>query len=96
LLENARRARLGLSPADYLQAMGELFAPFTKIAAKNPFSASPVERSVDDLITVSTTNRMICDDDLPGSTTPASPQGGSRTREVSAVMPRSLVNSTSP
>ncbi|MGH3564068.1 MAG: acetyl-CoA acetyltransferase, partial [Mycobacterium sp.] len=61
LLENARRARLGLSPADYLQAMGELFAPFTKVAAKNPFSASPVERSVDDLITVSTTNRMICD-----------------------------------
>lgn len=61
LLENARRARLGLSPADYLQAMGELFAPFSKIAAKNPFAASPVERSVDELITVSTTNRMICD-----------------------------------
>ncbi|HET9874859.1 MAG TPA: acetyl-CoA acetyltransferase [Mycobacterium sp.] len=61
LLENARRARLGLGPADYLQAMGELFAPFTKIAAKNPFAASPVERSVDELITVSSTNRMICD-----------------------------------
>jgi acetyl-CoA C-acetyltransferase len=61
LLENARRARLGMSPADYLQTMGELFAPCTKIAAKNPFSASPVERTVDDLITVSTTNRMICD-----------------------------------
>ncbi|HEU4362077.1 MAG TPA: acetyl-CoA acetyltransferase [Mycobacterium sp.] len=61
LLENARRGRLGLSPADYLQAMGELFAPFTKVAAKNPFSASPVERSVDELVTVSSTNRMICD-----------------------------------
>ncbi len=61
LLENARRARLGVSPADYLQLMGELFAPFTKVAAKNPFSASPVERSVDDLVTISTTNRMICD-----------------------------------
>ncbi|OBY33655.1 acetyl-CoA acetyltransferase [Mycolicibacter kumamotonensis] len=61
LLENARRARLGLSAADYLQAMGELFAPMTKIAAKNPFSASPVERSVEELITISTENRMICD-----------------------------------
>ncbi|OHV04298.1 acetyl-CoA acetyltransferase [Mycobacterium talmoniae] len=61
LLENARRARLGLGPADYLQAMGELFAPFTKVAAKNPLSASPVERSVDELITISESNRMICD-----------------------------------
>ncbi len=61
LLENARRARLGRSPADYLQDMGELFAPMSKIAAKNPFSASPVERSVDELTTISTANRMICD-----------------------------------
>lgn len=61
LLENARRARLGLSTADYLQAMAELFAPMTKIAAKNPFSASPVERSVDELATISAGNRMICD-----------------------------------
>ncbi|MEO6793299.1 MAG: acetyl-CoA acetyltransferase, partial [Mycobacterium sp.] len=52
---------LGLGPADYLQAMAALFAPFTKIAAKNPLSASPVERSVDELSTISTTNRMICD-----------------------------------
>lgn len=61
LLENARRARLGLSPAAYLQAMGELFAPFTAIAADNPLSAAPVRRSVDELTTVSTDNRMICD-----------------------------------
>jgi acetyl-CoA C-acetyltransferase len=61
LLENARRARLGLGPADYLQAMGELFAPFTEVAARNPYSASPVRRTVDDLITISTANRMICD-----------------------------------
>lgn len=61
LLENARRARLGASTADYLQAMAELFAPMTKIAAKNPFSASPVERSVDELATISGANRMICD-----------------------------------
>ena len=61
LLENARRARLGLSVADYRREMAELFAPFSKVAAKNPFSSSPVERSVEEIITVSGDNRMICD-----------------------------------
>ena len=51
LLENARRARLGLSVADYRRKMAELFAPFSKVAAKNPFSSSPVERSVDEIVT---------------------------------------------
>jgi acetyl-CoA C-acetyltransferase len=61
LLDNARRARLGLSVADYRQTMAELFAPFSKIAAKNPFSSSPVERSVEEIATVTDDNRMICD-----------------------------------
>jgi acetyl-CoA C-acetyltransferase len=61
LLENARRARLGLSVADYRRKMAELFAPFSKVAAKNPFSSSPVERSVDEIIIVTDDNRMICD-----------------------------------
>ncbi|WP_059016962.1 acetyl-CoA acetyltransferase [Mycobacterium sp. M26] len=61
LLENARRGRVGLSVAEYRRAMGELFAPFTKVAAKNPFSSSPVERSVEEIITVTDSNRMICD-----------------------------------
>ena len=61
LLENARRARLGVGVADYRQQMAELFAPFSKVAAKNPFSSSPVERSVDELVTVTAENRMICD-----------------------------------
>lgn len=39
--------------------MGELFSPFTKVAAANPFSAAPVERTVDELITVTESNRMI-------------------------------------
>ena len=59
LLENARRAGTGLGPAEYRRQMGELFAPFTKIAASNPFAAAPVERTVDELITVSERNRMI-------------------------------------
>ena len=61
LLENARRARLGLSVADYRRKMAELFAPLSKVAAKNPFSSSPVERSVDEILTVTDDNRMICD-----------------------------------
>jgi acetyl-CoA C-acetyltransferase len=59
LLENARRAATGLGPTDYLRSMGELFAPFTTVAAGNPFAAAPVERSVDELITVTERNRMI-------------------------------------
>ena len=61
LLENARRAGTGLGPAEYRRAMGELFAPFTKIAASNPFAAAPVERTVDELITVTERNRMIAE-----------------------------------
>jgi acetyl-CoA C-acetyltransferase len=59
LLENARRAGTGLSPTEYLRRMGELFAPFSKVAVDNPFAAAPVERSVDELITVTESNRMI-------------------------------------
>ena len=61
LLDNARRARLGLGVEDYRREMAELFAPFSKVAAKNPFSSSPVERSVDEIETVTDENRMICD-----------------------------------
>jgi acetyl-CoA C-acetyltransferase len=61
LLDNARRANLGLGVADYRRQMAELFAPFSKVAAKNPFSSSPVERSVAEIETVTDENRMICD-----------------------------------
>ena len=61
LMENARRAGTGLSPVDYLRRMGELFAPFSKVAAGNPFAAAPVQRSVEELITVTDSNRMISD-----------------------------------
>ncbi|PRC58674.1 acetyl-CoA acetyltransferase, partial [Mycobacterium sp. ITM-2017-0098] len=52
LLDNARRSRLGLSVAEYRHEMAELFAPLSKVAAKNPFSSSPVERSVQEVETV--------------------------------------------
>jgi len=61
LLDNARRGRLGLGVEEYRHRMAELFAPFTGVAAKNPFASSPVERSIDEIETVTAENRMICD-----------------------------------
>ena len=61
LAENARRARLKLSREAYAAAMGELFAPFTRVAAANPHAAAPVERSAAELVTPSEANRPISD-----------------------------------
>ena len=61
LLEHARRGRLGLDRAAYARSMGELFAPFTEIAATNPFAAAPVPRDADDLATVTEDNRLVAD-----------------------------------
>ncbi len=61
LLENARRAREGLSREAYAAAMGALFAPFTRVAAANPFAASPVERDAIQLVTPSEANRLIAE-----------------------------------
>ncbi|MEU8821966.1 acetyl-CoA acetyltransferase [Actinoplanes sp. NPDC048796] len=61
LFENARRARLGLSRSAYAAAMGELFEPFTRIAAGNPHAAAPTVRSAAELVTVSEANRPIAD-----------------------------------
>lgn len=62
LLENARRARLGMSREDYRRAMGELFAPFSAVAARNPYSSAASEPlSADEIATITPKNRMIAD-----------------------------------
>lgn len=61
LFENARRQRVGASRIQYAEQMGELFAPFTEVAARNPFAAAPTVRSVQELVTVTERNRMIAD-----------------------------------
>jgi acetyl-CoA C-acetyltransferase len=61
LFENARRARLGRSIDAYARAMGDLFAPMTAVAAKNPFAAALTRLSAEELITVTPSNRMIAD-----------------------------------
>jgi len=62
LFENARRARLGLSKHDYVAKMGQLFAPFTTVAAANPYSAAAMQPlSPDEIVTPSERNRIIAD-----------------------------------
>lgn len=61
LAENARRAKLGKGLDEYRRDIGELFAPFTKVAAANPHAAAPVERSAEELATVTERNRIVAE-----------------------------------
>ncbi|WP_036555487.1 acetyl-CoA acetyltransferase [Nocardioides insulae] len=61
LCEHARRARAGVTPQEWALGMGRLFAPFTRVAAGNPFSAAPVQRTAEELVAVTESNRMIAD-----------------------------------
>lgn len=61
LAENARRAKLGLSLEEYRLKIGELFEPFTRVAASNPHSAAPVERSAEELAEVTQRNRIVAE-----------------------------------
>ncbi len=61
IAENARRAKLGKSLDEYRHDIGELFEPFTKVAAKNPHAAAPVERSAEELATVTERNRIVAE-----------------------------------
>ncbi|MCF4167247.1 acetyl-CoA acetyltransferase [Zavarzinia compransoris] len=59
LFENALRAKRGRSLKAHLLKIGELFAPFTKVAAANPLSWFPIERSIEELVTPSAKNRFV-------------------------------------
>lgn len=61
IAENARRAKLGKSLGEYRRDIGELFAPFSKIAASNPHAAAPVERSAEELATITERNRIVAE-----------------------------------
>jgi acetyl-CoA C-acetyltransferase len=61
LAENARRHRLGMGLEEYRLEIGKLFAPFTKVAAANPHSAAPVERTAEELATVTDRNRIVAE-----------------------------------
>ncbi|MDQ2859327.1 MAG: acetyl-CoA acetyltransferase [Pseudomonadota bacterium] len=59
LFENALRARDGRSLADHQRRLGELFSPFTEVAAANPHAWFRKTRRPEELIEVTADNRMI-------------------------------------
>ncbi|USA39419.1 acetyl-CoA acetyltransferase [Pelagerythrobacter marinus] len=61
LFENARRAERGLSPQAYRQAIGDLLAPFTRVAAANPHAAAPRARTAHELAAVTDRNRIVAE-----------------------------------
>src|SRR5215213_6250342 len=61
LFDNARRARLGQARDAYRQSIGRLFAPFTRVAAQNPYATAPKAYSAAELATVTERNRLIAD-----------------------------------
>jgi acetyl-CoA C-acetyltransferase len=61
VLENARRAQLGRSLAEYRRDIGQLFAPFSRVAAANPFAAARVEHTAEALATITDRNRIVAE-----------------------------------
>ncbi|MGB3711273.1 MAG: acetyl-CoA acetyltransferase [Erythrobacter sp.] len=61
IAENARRAKLGMNLDEYRREIGELFAPFSRVAADNPHAAAPTERSAEDLAAVTDRNRIVAE-----------------------------------
>lgn len=59
LFENAIRGNLGRSIDSHMLEMGKLFAPFTRVAANNPFSFYGTRRTPEELATVTAENRLI-------------------------------------
>lgn len=59
LFENALRARDGRSIGDHQKRLGELFAPFTEVAAQNRDAWFPISRTAEELVSVTERNRMV-------------------------------------
>ncbi len=55
----ARRARLGAEPAAYAREVGELLAPFSDVAAENPYAWFRTRRSAEELATPTPENRLV-------------------------------------
>ncbi len=61
LFENALAARCGRDSAAQRLAIGQLLAPFTLVAASNPYAWFREQRSAADIATPSPTNRLVSD-----------------------------------
>ena len=61
LFEQVRRESMGLDLARYRAAIGQLFAPFSAVAAANPYAQFPVAHDPEFLATVSRENYLLCE-----------------------------------
>lgn len=61
LIEHALRARLGRTRSQHIEAMAQLFAPYSRIAAGNPFAQFRQVRSADFLASMSPENYPLAD-----------------------------------
>lgn len=59
LFEQAIRRRMGHTLETHLRHMGELFAPFSEVASRNPYAYFPVARSARELATPGADNPFI-------------------------------------
>lgn len=59
LFENALRAYYGRTIPEHQQKLGELFAPFTEVASRNPYAWFQQTRTADEIIRVAPDNRYI-------------------------------------
>jgi acetyl-CoA C-acetyltransferase len=59
LFENALRAETGRSLEDHRHHIGDLWSRFSEVASANPFAWLQDERTAEEIITASETNRMI-------------------------------------
>ena len=51
-IESAIRASNGMGVDEHRASLGRLFAPFTEVAARNPYAWFPIARSAEELVTV--------------------------------------------
>ena len=61
VMDNARRAKLGLSIEDYRKACAELFEGFTKTAATHPHAMFPENLNAEDILNMTDTNTAVTD-----------------------------------
>lgn len=61
LFESVVAARLGHDAPAHRRTMGELFAPFTEVAATHPYAWFPEVRTAADIATPSPDNRVVCE-----------------------------------
>lgn len=59
LFENALMKHLGRTVDEHQKALGDLMAPFTEVAATNPYSWFPIKRTPEEISEVSDKNRYV-------------------------------------